>query len=200
VSLHRLRARLDRLEETRAKLAEQDGQDGAVDFRIDPAFAKSLRDDYERMNKLSAKQHSPGKNGGPLSPAEVEELSRLNVSLPERARMIEIPESYGPYLASKDSNRLSDFFRKRITPPSCGGGALTAAEDAEEAQLRARALAFAQRPEKPSDSEENERLRREHPLYEAGLAWDQALREHEKEWEETLRKRGLRPRSAQTSD
>jgi hypothetical protein len=36
---------------------------------------------------------------------------------------------------------------KRISPPSCGGGALPDAEDVEEAQLRARVAAFDESPE-----------------------------------------------------
>jgi hypothetical protein len=38
--------------------------------------------------------------------------------------------------ARKDTNRLSQLYCKRITPPSCGGGALRDAEDAEEAHSK----------------------------------------------------------------
>ena len=57
------------------------------------------------------------------------------------------PTGYGPRQALNDSNRLHQLHCKRLTPPSCGGGTLTDAEDAEEAQLAARVAAYRESPE-----------------------------------------------------
>ena len=47
----------------------------------------------------------------------------------------------------KGEQSTPSLYCKRISPPSCGGGALPDAEDAEEAQLRARVVAFDESPE-----------------------------------------------------
>ena len=143
---HRLDARLDRLERAH-RSATVKGPDRAPFFPIDPALAKSLRDDYERQNKLWRRDVIAGESGGPLSAAELEEMERLRVSIADRARTIGCPVGYGAIQAGDDSNRLGELFSKRITPRSCGGGTLTDAEDAEEAQLRARELVFSESPE-----------------------------------------------------
>jgi hypothetical protein len=109
---------------------------------IGNAVAKALRDDYHRLGELVRK-----KCGDPLSAAEVEEESKLGERIADRARAIGCPAGYGPKQAQKDSNRLHQLYCKRISPPSCGGGALPDAEDAEEAQLRARVAAFDESPE-----------------------------------------------------
>jgi hypothetical protein len=57
------------------------------------------------------------------------------------------PANYGSKEARKDKDRLHHFYCKRISPPSCGGGALSETEDAEEAQLTARVAAFEESPE-----------------------------------------------------
>jgi hypothetical protein len=62
-------------------------------------------------------------------------------------RAIGCPANYGPREARKDLGGLHHFYCKRISPPSCGGGALSEAEDAEEAQLTARVAAFEESPE-----------------------------------------------------
>src|SRR5205085_10022953 len=82
-----------------------------------------------------------------LSAAEVEEESKLRARMTETARAIGCPVGYGAIQARKDSNRLHRLYCKRISPPSCGGGPLPDAEDAEEAQLRARVEAFDESPE-----------------------------------------------------
>jgi hypothetical protein len=116
--------------------------DGTGAFTIDNAVAKALRDDYHRLGELLRK-----KCGDPLSAAEVEEESKLGECIADRARAIGCQAGYGLKQAQKDSNRLHQLYCKRISPPSCGGGALPDAEDAEEAQLRARVAAFDESPE-----------------------------------------------------
>jgi hypothetical protein len=111
-------------------------------FTIDDAVAKASRDDYHRLGELVRKEC-----GGPLSAAEVEEASELRDRIADRARAIGCPAGYGPGQAQNDSNRLHQLYCKRISPPSCGGGALSDAEDGEEAQLRARVAAFDESPE-----------------------------------------------------
>jgi hypothetical protein len=115
--------------------------DGTGAFTIDNAVAKALRDDYHRLGELERK-----KCGDPLSAAEVEEESKLGERIADRARAIGCQAGYGLKQAQKDSNRLHQLYCKRISPPSCGGGALPDAEDAEEAQLRARVAAFDESP------------------------------------------------------
>jgi hypothetical protein len=116
--------------------------DDTVAFAIDNAEARALRDDYDRLSELVRK-----KCGDPLSAAEVEEESRLRASIEDRARAIGCPADYGLEQAQKDSNRLHQLYCKRISPRTYGGGALSDAEDAEEAQLRARVAAFDESPE-----------------------------------------------------
>jgi hypothetical protein len=116
--------------------------DGTGAFTIDNAVAKALRDDYHRLGALQRK-----KCGDPLSAAEVEEESKIRACIGDRARAIVCPAGYGLKQAQKDSNRLHQLYCKRISPPSCGGGALPDAEDAEEAQPRARVAAFDESPE-----------------------------------------------------
>ena len=111
--------------------------DGTGAFTIDNAVAKALRDDYHRLGELERK-----KCGDTLSAAEVEEESNLRARIGDRARAIGCPPGYGLKQAQKDSNRLHQLYCKRISPPSCRGGALPDAEDTEEAQLRARVAAF----------------------------------------------------------
>jgi hypothetical protein len=116
--------------------------DGTGAFTIDIAVAKALRDDYHRLGELQRK-----KCGDPLSAEEVEEESKLRARIGDSARAIVCPAGYGLKQAQKDSNRLHQLYCKRISPPSCGGGALPDAEDVEEAQLRARVAAFDESPE-----------------------------------------------------
>ena len=139
MSIHRLRARLDRISPSASP-------DGTGDFIVDRALAKALRDDGERLNELGRKRLAPSQHGGPLTAAELEEESHLPVRIAERARTIVLPLGYGAREALRDANRLEKLFYKRISPP-CGGGPLTEAEDAEEAELTARVAAFDESPE-----------------------------------------------------
>jgi hypothetical protein len=102
--------------------------DGTGAFTIDNAVAKALRDDYHRLGALERKKY-----GDPLSAAEVEEESKIRARIADRARAIGCPAGYELKEAQRDSNRLHQLYCKRISPPSCGGGALPDAEDAEEA-------------------------------------------------------------------
>jgi hypothetical protein len=120
-----------------AKLIEGTGA-----FVIDNAMANALRDHYHRLGELVRK-----KCGDPLIAAEAEEESKLRARIGDMARAIGCPAGYGLEQAQKDSNRLHQLYCKRISPPSCGGGALPDAEDAEEAQLRARVAGFDESPE-----------------------------------------------------
>jgi hypothetical protein len=141
MSLHRLKARLKKLE--RAMSIAENDPDPARTFVIDPAVAKALRDDYERELNLLRRQHGPNEYGAKLSAAEIEEKSRLSISIKERARAIGCPASYGRVQQDIDSERLHKARLKRFP----NGTSMSAAEDAEEAQARARMLAFGQTPE-----------------------------------------------------
>ena len=121
--------------------------DDGCGFTIVPV-ARALRDDYERLNELGRKKYGPSEYGGPLSAAEKQEEPWLRTRIAKMAKEIECPAGYkGSVQAKKDSHRLHRLSRKRMSPPSCGGGALTDAEDAEEAQLTARSLVLKQTPE-----------------------------------------------------
>jgi hypothetical protein len=121
--------------------------DAVCGFTIDPVLARALRDDYERLCELLRKQTTPSQYGGPLSAAEEQEQAWLRARMTKTAKAIGCPVGYGAIQAGKDDDRLHQLYCKRISPPSCGGGALPDAEDAEEAQLRARVAAFDESPE-----------------------------------------------------
>lgn len=110
------------------------------EFAIDIEEAKSLRDIEHRLDALLRKRYGP--NGRPLTAAEIEEKSELCALISKRAAALICPPSYGPQDAMKDRNRLHQLDCKRLSPPSCGGGELKAAEDEEEAFLTARVAAF----------------------------------------------------------
>jgi hypothetical protein len=184
VSTGRLRARLERLERSRGKPIPE-GQDGALVFYIDPAFAKSWRDDCDRMYKLEAKRLHPDEHGGPPTAAELEEEGRLRISVSDRMKTIECPIDYGPIRRDYDKRRRSDLFYKTISLPHYGGGPLTAAEDVEHAQLTMRMAAFDERPQdrrdSPAEREEYEYLRLNHPLFESIQELKTSIREREEE-------------------
>jgi hypothetical protein len=83
----------------------------------------------------------------PLSAAEEQEQAWLGARITKTAKAIGCPAGYGLKQAKKDDDRLHRLYCQRISPPQCGGGALPEAEDAEEAQLRARVTAFCKSPE-----------------------------------------------------
>jgi uncharacterized protein YnzC (UPF0291/DUF896 family) len=141
-----LRARLDRLTRSANRAAGQ-ARDDACRFTVDPALAKALRDDYERLRVLSLKDSAPIKYGGPLSAAEMKEQDVLRAGYADRVSAIGCPSDYGSKEYYTDSVRLHALWLRRVSPPSCGGGILTDAEDAEEAQSRARTEAFDYSPE-----------------------------------------------------
>jgi hypothetical protein len=93
------------------------------------------------------RKRSPSQHGGSVSAAEVEEESRLRASMADRVRAIGCPAGYGERQRRNDSDRLHQLNCKRLSPRSCGGGTLTNAEDAEEAQLMARLAAYHESPE-----------------------------------------------------
>src|SRR6202022_590617 len=114
--------------------------DGVCDFTIDPVLARAVRDDHERASELVRK-------GRPLSAAEEQEQAWLGARITKTAKAIGCPAGYGLKQAKKDHARLHRLYCQRISPPQCGGGALPEAEDAGEAQLRARVTAFYESPE-----------------------------------------------------
>jgi hypothetical protein len=120
--------------------------EGTSEFVIEPGLARTLRDDSARLRQFALRGHSPSARGGPLAPAEIEEEAMLDARVTKTARAIGCPANYGPREVQKDQGRLHHFYCKRISPP-CGGGALSEAEDAEEAQLTARVAAFEESPE-----------------------------------------------------
>jgi hypothetical protein len=141
VSKHRLDARLVPLERSvRAATAQR--PDCAPDFTIDPTLAKSLRDDCHRLGELEHKA-SASKHGDPMGAAELKEKESLRASIADRARKIGCPVGYTELHARNDSNRLHQLGCQRMSPR----GTLTNAEDAEEAQVRARLCAFGESPE-----------------------------------------------------
>jgi hypothetical protein len=180
MSLGRLRGRVDRLERSRSAANAHINSD----FPIDPRMATQLRDDEDRLGAILRKQSSQDEFGGPPNPAELEEAERLKTSIAERVRAIECPLSYGPIRARDDSNRLHQLWCKRMSPPLNGGGPFNAMEDAEEAQVRARLLAFEARPEErkgsPAELKEEEYLLKNHPMRESIEAWGRAAKEAEK--------------------
>ena len=109
--------------------------DGTCNFTIDPVLARGLRDDGLRLRELGHKKE--------LNAAEQLEQSWLRARTTAVAKAIGCPVGYGPNQALADSNRLHTLHCKRISPR----GALLEAEDAEEAQLRARLKAYLESPE-----------------------------------------------------
>jgi uncharacterized protein YnzC (UPF0291/DUF896 family) len=130
----RQKARLDQLE--RAIPVVKKEPEPAPTFVIDPAVARSLRDDYELEQKLSSRKYGPSEHGATLTLAEIEGWSRLSNSIKERAIALDCPASYEQRW---DWRRVENAALKRKA-----GTPLTDAEDAEEAQARARLLALSQ--------------------------------------------------------
>ena len=137
MSTSRLRARLGRLERSRSTaVADPFG------FNIDPTLAKSLRDDDDRMYWLGHDLDTKK----PMSVDEradiMKERERISASIRERAKTITCPAGYGVVQAHEDNKRTTWLWNKRKW-----GDGLTDAEDAEEAQLKARVYAFSESPE-----------------------------------------------------
>jgi hypothetical protein len=137
MSTRSLRARLDRL--IRAKSAILQERDRARDFTINPALAEAIRDDYNRLGMLVRNR--------PRNAPESPEETTLRAHIAERAKAVSLPPEYGPREQFSDRDRLDAIHCKQMSPPQCGGGILSDAEDAEEAQLRARVEAFNETPE-----------------------------------------------------
>jgi hypothetical protein len=116
------------------------GADGGEGFTIDIEEAKALRDIGHRLGALQGRQY--GKNGRPLTAAEIAEETELRALIGKRSAALVSPPGYGPQEAMEDSNRLHQLNCKRLSPPSCGGGELKGTDDEEEAFLMARVAAF----------------------------------------------------------
>ena len=152
MNIKQLRARLDRLERlVKLNEAKVDKRKLPFEFPIDPALAKALRDDRRRYLVLLKKRYAPSEFG-PLTTTERKEGCRVQARIAERARTISCPAGYRLKEVENDKARLSELHYKRLSPPSCGGGSLTDAEDAEEEQLMARVEAFNLTPEGRAES------------------------------------------------
>ena len=114
-------------------------------FAVDPAIARALRDDLQRLDELVRKKYAS--NGVPLTNADVKEQAEIRARVAEAATSIRCPAGYDTRQARNDRDRLHKLSCKRMSPPSCGGGVLNDEEDAEEAQLMARMEAFKLTPE-----------------------------------------------------
>jgi hypothetical protein len=121
MTTRQLRARLDRVERKRKSVAP------ATKFAVDPFLARVLLDDERRLEELD-----------PYPSPESEEASKLRAGIFVLARIIGCPSGYTDDQADKDRDRLEELGGKRRSPR----GTLSVAEDAEEAQLRARLTAF----------------------------------------------------------
>ena len=77
---------------------------------------------------------------------ECQEESELRAQCIDMAQQFECPPGYSYRNAREDSDRLHQLHCKRLSPPSCGGGELSGAEDDEEAILTARVAAYWQSP------------------------------------------------------
>jgi len=121
------------------------GAVGCEGFTIDIEEAKALRNIRHRLGALQGRQY--GKNGGPLTAAEIAEETELRALISKRSAALVCPPGYGPQDAMDDSNRLHQLNCKRMSPPSCGGGELKGADDEEEAFLMARVAVFRHSPE-----------------------------------------------------
>src|SRR5437764_14627871 len=121
MSIRQLRVRLDRLARSERSAIEKQ-RDPTPDFNIDQTLAKALFDAEERMVQLWRKESAPSENGGPITPAEKQEESRLCVRVDELRARLECPEGYGYKESMKDGERWSKLDRKRMSLPNCGGG------------------------------------------------------------------------------
>jgi hypothetical protein len=133
------KSKLALVEDRKGSASAVGGPDG---FTVDITEAKALRDMEHRLAVFLRKRYGPSENGGPLTAAEIVEESELDALFSKRAAALVCPPGYGPGDATRDSNRLHQLNCKRLSPPSCGGGALKGAEDEEEAFLTARVAAF----------------------------------------------------------
>jgi hypothetical protein len=147
MTVKQLRARIDRLERSfKLDEAKVDERKLPFEFPIDPALVKALRNDRKRYYELLKKSFAPHEFG-PLTATERKEGCMVLARIAETARTISCPAGYGLKEVNNDKARLTTLFRKRLSPPSCGGGTLNDAEDAEEAQLMARVEVFNQTAE-----------------------------------------------------
>lgn len=132
-----LRTRLDRLTQRNSDAATN----SRPEFKIDPAVAKSLRDDYVRANALRGKIIKWGKDSE-ATPAEEEEFEVLSARIVETTEAIGCPDNYGQDECDRDEQRLSQLRNETLSSPSDYGRPLTEGKAAEEAQLTARIAVF----------------------------------------------------------
>jgi hypothetical protein len=141
-----LRTRLNRL----APSSTAVGQDGdrTAEFVIDPAVAKTLWEDIERLHQMACEKSAARDYDDTRRRLVIlEEGLIISQRIAERARAVGCPAGYGLNECRKDEDRLIKLRTKRMSLPSRGGGTLCEAENAEEAQLTARIAAFNESPE-----------------------------------------------------
>jgi len=156
MSFQQMRARLDRLERS-AKMNESKWK-LPYEFTIDPALAKAIRSECDRLWEISILNMALGVH------TTTSDLLIIEERIKEMVKGIRCPSEYDIEQHQKDRNRLWELGMKRRSP----GGHLTSAEDDEEAQLEARAQVFnpppyrqdRKTPPKPLTPEEENELNR----------------------------------------
>lgn len=146
MSIRQLKARLDRLERL-------DKLDAAwklpYGFVIDPALAKAIRQEIDRIREISFLNFAFGAYG-----AETSDQRAISARIDQMTKSICCPSEYDWEQYNKDEHRLGDLYYKSITPRSC----LTRAEVAEEDQLIVRREVFSRKtPKRKADVSEYER-------------------------------------------
>ena len=104
-------------------------------FNIDPTLVKSLRDDCDRVFSLGDDLDTKKAKSADERADTTKERERISASIRERAKTITCPAGYGVVQSHEDKKRTIWLWTKRR------GVGLTDAEDAEEAQLKARVCA-----------------------------------------------------------
>ena len=135
-----LRRRLDRLERAIEKAEQQNkdhihelqNKDRTHEFTIDPASAKALLFDADRLRDLDSVLRKE-----PLTAKEIEEKRRLRERISDVASKIALPPGYGLTEAWRDYCRLDALRWRRIT-----NKAFTDAEAIEATQLSVRIMAY----------------------------------------------------------
>jgi hypothetical protein len=167
--------------------------DDPYGFKIEPAVARALRDDKQRLVEFL---RSPERY--PYRDEAAAEMAELKARIAEIGKTLECPSGYMEMDAREDGQRLNelDSVRRR-------GAVLTTAEDFEDAHLHARLEAYDRSPEgvgrqriselkfsmRLTPAEENELAdlqarypdlpldMTKHPLYRSYLACGKALEE-----------------------
>jgi hypothetical protein len=109
--------------------------DDKFGFKVDPAVARAIRDDKGRLELL-------WRLGAAAPEGTEEEMAVLKARIAERSSGLECAPGYTRADVYEDRTRLDEFDRKRKSRIR-----LTKEEDAEQAHLLARAIAYQNGPE-----------------------------------------------------